>query len=45
MEMDVSRREAGSGIRWTAIRFLLVALACAEWVAVCIVVYRSAFGI
>jgi hypothetical protein len=43
METDISR-ESGSGIRCTAIRLLLVALACAEWVAAWIVVYRSQLG-
>jgi len=44
MEMDVSQRESGSGIRCTAIRLLLVALACAEWAAAWAFVYRSTFG-
>ena len=45
MEMNVSPRVPKPDFRCAAIRLLLVALAGAEWAAVCIVVSRSAFGI
>ena len=45
MQVDTSRHASDRGITSPALRFVLIAIGCAEWLGAWTVVYRSALGL